>query len=257
MEGFSYSQTPKDIIRVLAKDIKTSRVGYAGFSKKKYLVAFLIRQMFDGLKQNIKVQERQPIYVEKLIKEIEQVLRKARHVLPPRQYTNVFVFPSFSSFTKRRMGGISGYTPWEDVILIFVDSVAPFGKVFRNTITHEYVHSVSREYHTWKTLRDSIVFEGLAENFLRDLYDDKLSPQASSVSRSHARKIFFEIYQKLSSSDPKLYYDLFFKNTKYPLWAGYAVGYHLIAAYRYKNPTISWRDLIKKSPKDFTNNETY
>lgn len=252
--GFSDEKSPQAILAGMTKDIRDSNViGYAGFSTKNHLIDFLVQQIFDS--NNTNVMASKPLLVKNSDSTgvIKQAIRDVKIVLPSKRYTRIFVFPSFSKFTKERMGGVSGYTPWKDTILVFIDpTVRNHHKALRNTICHEYVHSVSREYHPWKTLRDSIVFEGLAENFVQDIFHGKLSRWASSVSSAQAKEIFSQIHKDLSSTDTGLHQKIFFKNNKYPLWAGYAIGYHLVATYRKRHPHLSWKNLVQKPPEEFT-----
>lgn len=251
-DDFSRAKTPEAILAEATRNIRDSRViGYAGFSKKEYLTDYLLRQMFDSNDQNVRLSGLDPMRYAERVKVIERALRDAKKVLSSKRYTRIFVFPSFSAFTKEQMGGVSGYTPWEDTLLLFIDPTARSRKSLRDTILHEYVHSVSREHHLWKTLRDSIVFEGLAENFVYSISRGILSPWAASIPRERASKVFAEIRKNLSSTDVGLYRELFFKNEKYPLWAGYAIGYHLISAYRKKHPELGWDELVKKSTAEF------
>lgn len=146
------------------------------------------------------------------------------------------------------MGGTSGYTPWKNTILVFIDPTTNWERSLEKTITHEYVHSLSRQYHKWKTLQDSLVFEGLAENFVQYIYSEPLSFWSSSLSLKDAKKYFKKIKKDLYSKNHGVYKDVFFKNEKYPIWTGYAIGYYLVKEYIEKHKNISWSELIKIKP---------
>lgn len=240
------SYTDSEIVRAVTSDISDLAVGYAGFSKKKYLRELLLQHMFDVNPFAVNTSERSSSE-QTAFKEIKDGLLKANDLLPIVEPLYIFIFPSYSDFVKKRMEGVSGYTPWKNTILIFLDEDAQHGAL-EKTIVHEYVHAVSLKFHTWTTLGDSLVFEGLAENFVSTIYKRSKSPWTKALSRDASLKYFRSLHNKITTADPKLEYELFFGDTRYPLWSGYAIGYWVVNAYRQQHPKVSWTELCKTKP---------
>lgn len=231
----------------LTRDIKVSSSGYAGFSKKKYLKDFLTYQLFDKDFNGGEVCPRN--LDQKIILEIIfRTIKKCKNTLPSK-ITNFYIFPSYSSFVKNSMGGVSGYTPWKNTVLVFIDTTTENWKInLEATIVHEFLHSISRQYHKWETLLDSLVFEGLAENFVQDVLVGELSPWSRSLNKKKSKVYFSKLKNKLHSSDYDIYKKVFFGNKEFPLWAGYAIGYNLVNEYLKIQDFYSWQELVKLSP---------
>jgi uncharacterized protein YjaZ len=120
----------------------------------------------------------------------------------------------------------------------------------KSTVTHEFNHAVRFQYFpnsASMTLLETLIFEGLAENFTTEVTDEKPSPWASSLNEKEAKKIFKKIKPILNSISKKVYYSVFFDNDKFPLWAGYSMGYWMIKNFRKKNRNIDWPEIIRMS----------
>lgn len=245
------SVTPQEILQDVTKNINNLAVGYAGFSKKKYLRELLSQQMFDddtsAVQKGTEINGRQEI-----LAEVKGGLLKAGKLLPITRPLYIYIFPSYSDFIKTKMGGVSGYTPWKDTILIFLSNHRE-ARTLEKTIVHEYVHAVSRQFHSWTTLGDSLVFEGLAENFISIVYKNFESPWVSGITRSAAFKYLNEITSQLDATDGTLEYEVFFEDKRYPLWSGYAIGFHLVHKFINEHKSLSWQGLIAKKPSDILN----
>lgn len=238
----------KIIINQLTKNLKTSPNGYAGFLKKNQLRNFIQYQIFDqdNISDNIKKIQINKTEVTKIIKGI---IKKCYNVLPS-SFTNIYIFPSYNSFAKKNMKGVSGYTPWKQTIIIFINPAAKeWKKALKPTIAHEYAHSVTRQYHQWTSLLDSIVFEGLAENFSQKILKTKPSPWSKSLSLNQSKNYFKQIKKYLKSKDIAIYRSVFFENKKYPLWTGYAIGYNIVKKFLKNKKNTDWIELIKMRPE--------
>ena len=254
-KNFNKGISKEQYINNITRDINDTAVGYAGFSKKRNLKEFLFYQVFDNDDSLPKTHQRK-IPDKDVLKIIEKTLNTVKQILPSRQ-TRIYVFSSFSTFTKQKMGGTSGYTPWKDVMLIFIDPTTDWKKSLSKTIAHEYIHTLSRQHHKWDTLEDSLIFEGLAENFVQHVFKEELSPWSSALSLNDSKKYFKKIQNKLSSTDWSLYREVFFKNSNYPLWTGYAIGYHLVREYMEKQNEFSWQKLIEIKPSKITRGSNF
>lgn len=238
----------EQFIKDITSDISDSVTGYAGFYNKKYLRDYLLTILFDN-DDSVANLPRVKLNQNKVLTVIGDVLRKMESKLTSHQ-VKIYIFPSFSAFVREKMGGTSGRAPWVRTILLFIDPTTNWKRSLEETVAHEYVHTLSLQEHKWSTLEDSIIFEGLAENFVQYLYKYKrpISPWSSSLSRKDAKKYFRKMKKKLHSKDFSVYMGVFFGDKDYPLWTGYAVGYNLVKEYIEKHKNTSWLEFIKTKP---------
>ncbi|HEX5430088.1 MAG TPA: DUF2268 domain-containing putative Zn-dependent protease [Patescibacteria group bacterium] len=219
--------------------------GYAGFSHEIYLESKLQNSIFDIPADKIKkftVPE----------KEIIDLLKtQIKLVMPtlPLEKLNIYVFPTFSTFVKKNMGGTTGTTPWKNTMLVFIDPKKNWKKYLAGTFIHEYNHAAAFQYHTWTSLINKLVFEGLAEVFLEEIDPHAPLKIGPMLSLQRSKKIYSGIKSKSNSKSVKLYNEIFYDNKKYPLWAGYSIGYWIVKTFREKNLTLSWKDILKLSHK--------
>ena len=230
------------------KEVPYSKaIGYAGFTKKKHLHDNLTYNIPDFENANTQHQAFS-ISEPELLRTIEGALclcHKNVSTLP----TNIFLFPTFSTFVKDKMGGVSGYTPYKNTLLLYVSpqETKRWKEALTETICHEFMHTVMDNYYERKNLLDDLVFEGAAESFVSFLFGAK----AHMPSQALTLKETIEWYQKLKKRfrNTKLYYPVFLEGKEYPLWAGYAIGYQMVEAYRKRHPDTSWNDIVPLTPK--------
>ncbi len=241
----------KELTSNLVQNVQKTELGFLGFSKKEYLKDCLEGQISDSSKKFESISDSHRQVTEKTIQTEISRLKK----LVSSQKTHIYIFPTFSDFVLNKMNGISGYTPWKDTIFLFVHPKARHINPYLNmTIAHEYIHSVSREYHEWSTLLDALVFEGLAELFITEHFNGHISPWAKALTVEDCRKYLVQIKKKLKSKNDEDYRDVFFNNKTYPLWAGYSIGYQIVKSYRQKYKNIKWDELLKKEVKEIFEN---
>lgn len=227
-------ESPGDFAKLI-KD--SNEIGFAGFSKRNDLTKLLIFHSVGSVgKYNIDTK--------KIIKLVRGSLHKCL-VPTPLKEIYVFVFPTKDNFIRDKMGGVSGDTFWKNTILLFLHSDSKLDSISR-TVAHEFAHAYSLNYMERITLQDNIVFDGMAENFSISVIGGDETPWSTSLSREESMKIFRELKNKLHSTSRKLYGDLFFGREKYPLWSGYAIGYHLVCDYL-KSKKVKWLELLKTS----------
>lgn len=236
--------TKEKFVSKLVKDLPVSSVGYAGFRKKEYLRKHLQWQVFgkaEGIKQTFKLNKKRAANI------IERAIKKCHQVIPSEP-TRIFVFPTFNPFVIKKMSGVAGYCPWQKTILLYVNPVSGWEKSLEGTVYHEFNHSVVEKYHQRKTLLDNIIIEGLAENFTESM-SKTASPWAKSVPLTGCKTIFPKIKRLLKSRDYNVYQELFFAGKKYPLWAGYSIGYQIVKSFIKKNKNLTWKEIIKIRPE--------
>lgn len=245
----------RNFVTKLISNLHETTIGFAGFKSKKYLEQYLQFQIFDD-----KESRKLPQYKfnkKKILKIIEDTLSKCHEELPAKP-TRAFLFPSFNSFVKNKMGGVGGFSPWKNTILVDINpSVKDWETALNNTIAHEYNHSVVYNFHKWETLLDSIIFEGLAEHYREQVVGGEKASWAKAVPQKECKRYFSKLKEKLNSKNHQLYREVFFGSEKYPLWLGYSLGYQIVKSFLSKNKEKSWIDIVKMKPKEILKNSSF
>ncbi|PIN85853.1 MAG: hypothetical protein COV47_00090 [Candidatus Diapherotrites archaeon CG11_big_fil_rev_8_21_14_0_20_37_9] len=248
-------QAKKDFVDFLIKEISSVSNDCAGFQTKKRLKDSITGGIFDFQKsKDAKENYYNRFPVKDILLSIKNSLCRAYSALPSNKPVKIFLFPTLQSFVKNKMSDSSGYTPNGESIYVYL-SVNPVNRkqminAVKKTLTHEYNHAVRFQYFpnsSSMTLLETLIFEGLAENFTTEIADKNLSPWASSLTDQAAAEIFKKIKSILSSTNRKAYYSVFFENKKFPLWAGYAIGYRLVKKFRKINRDVKWLKIIQMS----------
>lgn len=247
--NFSTFSNKEGVISSTLKNIKNSNIGYAGFKSKNNLHDYLIDAIFDPNEKDIPKISKYNFKIEKITEIIEDTI-KICHRISKNNITNIFVFPTFNNFVKQKMNGAFGCTPYKNTILIFLNPQnRKWEKALASTIAHEFNHSSILNYNTWETLLDSLIFEGLAENFKEKIIGGK-SPWIKALNLSQSKKIFLSLENKLDSKDYNLYRSVFLENKEYPLWTGYSIGYYIVRSFIKMNPDLKWPEIMKLNPNE-------
>ncbi|HDK26431.1 MAG TPA: hypothetical protein ENG48_04990, partial [Candidatus Atribacteria bacterium] len=189
-----------------------------------------------------------------------ETLIKCYRLLVPDKPIQVFIFPCFSDFVNKQQEGVCGFVPLSNIIYIFLHHNATrFEKRLKYTVAHEFYHAVSDKYYKkWnKSILGSLISEGLANNFRIMAVKGASTPGLTVLSESQCWKIWPEVKKILNSTNPKIFQELFFEGKKYPLWAGYSLGYQITKNFLKKNPKMQWIDIIKLSPRKVLNNSDF
>lgn len=247
--NFSIFPDKESALSSTLKNVKNSNIGYAGFKSKNNLHDYLISAIFDPKEKDIPKILKYNFDTEKITEIIKDTI-KLCHKTIESSITNIFVFPTFDNFVKQKMNGAFGYTPYKNTILIFLNlQNRKWEKALASTIAHEFNHSLILNYNTWETLLDSLIFEGLAENFNEKIIGGK-SPWIKALNLSQSKKIFLSLENKLDSKDYSLYRSVFLENKEYPLWTGYSIGYYIVRSFIKINPDLKWPKILKLNPKN-------
>lgn len=229
---------------------------YAGFSSRLKLDNFLNQEIF-GFGDKNKL-EHTTIDDTKVISNINKTLEKCKQKIAISEKLHVHCFPSYNSFINTKMGGVSGYTSDKNNIFLFISPQSGWQKQLRYTITHEYAHTFAYKYHEWKTLLDSLIFEGIAEHFRESVLGGKISPWSKSIPQKECKEIFKEIYNNLQKTQEKYYQQIFLgAENKYPLWAGYSIGYQIIKSFLSKRKNVSWLEIMKEKTENILSESQY
>lgn len=242
------SKNPKKIIQNILNEIQEDgKIGFAGFSNKKALKNTLKKFMFSRVGEDL--------YFKIPSKEIDKILEVSKEILEKlEKYSSnkkhVFVFPCFDNFTIKKMNGLGGFCPWKNVILIFLNPQKSWENSLKETIIHEFVHSISPFYKGGNfSIGEGLIFEGLAENFREKVFGGESAPYSKALNEEEAMEILNEIKDKLNSKNWNEYIEIFYGTKKYALWAGYSIGYYLIKRYLKNKVKINWNELLRGDPK--------
>jgi uncharacterized protein YjaZ len=238
-EEFEF-KNKEEYVKKLTRSINETESGYAGFLEKEYLEQQLIHQVFgkDYLFEKI-------VFDDKKINNILKTQFDKSNKLVSLEDLDVYVFPCFNSFVKEKMKGVTGFTPYNNTVFIYLNPSHDFEDQLEYVFCHEYNHAVIFNHHKWETTLDSLIFEGMAENF-SEAITNKV-PITQIISKSDCEKYFSLIKKDLHSKDNKKYFELFFGTGKYPLWLGYNIGYHIVKEYL---ENVQWSEVVKTKPED-------
>ena len=254
----SNSSNKARLISCLSEKIEDSDSGYAGFSTKENLNNYLREAVFNKVVDN----NNQYIFTldeVKIIGTVTKAIKKCSDVLPGG-ITSIFVFPTFSQFVKEEMSGTTGYTPWPDTILIFINPASlQYDKALGETVGHEFNHTVFLRDKKCTTLLDSIIFEGLAEYFREQIIGGDQAPWTKIFELNKAKVIFSEmkLANLLQSTDSGIRRGVFFGNEKYICWTGYAIGYYIVKSFLENNPSLGWKEIMTRQPKDIISGSSF
>jgi len=243
LKGLNFADK-KDVINKITNKAVQKKGAYLGFKKKADLVDYLNSEIY-GFSTGLKSFDKTPKH-EEVKKIIIANINKCQSRLGLKLKMNIHVFPSYNEFINKQMSGVSGYTPDSKNILIFVSNQKGWKVALRNTIIHELSHAISFAYNKWETLSDSLVFEGLAENFREAIVGGKPAPWSIALNLKQSKYYFNKIRKFLKSKDDFLYSEIFLGGSKkYPLWTGYSIGYQIVKNYLKCHKDESWDDVFR------------
>ena len=217
-------------------------VGYAGYIGEDELKRFLLWSIYG--------QQSETSWEEINQQEIKSVIKDTLEICRPviNHSIRIFVFPTVNKFTKQKMGGVAGFTPWKNTIIINLYQTENIKQRLKETLGHELAHALALNFNERSTLQDDLVFEGVAEHFRECFIGGGKAEWVNSISKEKAKTILLGIKQELSNRNDILYKELFFGSNRYPLWSGYAVGYYLVESYLEKLNKKDWKEIIKTQP---------
>ena len=234
-------------VSFLIRDIKKTKYGYAGFKNKNLLKKHLHSSIF-GSAKNIKIYD--PKFKEKeVIKIIEKSIKKAHKIIKTRP-TEINIFPTFHPFKIKKLSGVSGFCQKEGVIMLDINPAKGWQKALEKTLYHEFAHSIIKKPVKEWTLMDSIIYEGLADNFSEYISQKGPPIWNTKVSLKECRKYFPKIKKMINSKTWRVYDAVFLGKGKYPMWLGYSMGYKIVHSFLKKNPKLKWKKILNLKPKE-------
>lgn len=238
------------IINAIVCDIRSDkRVGYAGYIKKEYLKKHLSRYFDDK-----SINTHRPLLLsekQKIEKTIKLVTEKCLNQLS-LPFLSVYVFPWLGKKYNVAFGGVNGFAPYANTIHLFLSTKKFLQQSLIATITHEFNHAVFFHYRNSSeemTLLETLIFEGLAENFREDVVGGKTASWSKVLNKVQCQKALLGLKNSLNSTDRNLYHDIFFGSKKYKKWTGYSIGYQIIKSFIKEHPQKSWKEIMKMKPE--------
>lgn len=233
------------------------RTGYAGFTSKRNLRKHLDFHL--SLKKSKKKEYKNLIDEKRIISLIKKNLKRVFKVLP-LDFLYIYIFPTFNEFVKQKMKGIVGASFRENVILIHMYPEIRKVDIFFDLIfMHEYNHAARLKYFPLKrnnTLLDSLIMEGLADNFAISLTgaSPKCVPWLRVLNKKQAKELLCNLKKRnlLFSKDEKVHWKVFFGGDQFPFWAGYSLGFYIVKEFIQKsNLSNQWQQIIKIEAQKF------
>lgn len=240
---------PDRFIDYIVKRVSAADPSFYGFFSKDILKKNLKVLIFDpNIKESLILKN---IEEKKIFKILDYTGKRCFAIRPSSQIIYVKILPTFCHFVHSKMDNVSGATVNKNKIMIFIYKNIINERALKYGLAHEYAHSISYNYYKPNTLIKTLVIEGVAE-----LFAETATGQTSKFSHrfkaEELKKILDQIKYYLSSPSKKIKHELFNMGKKYPLWAGYSLGYKMVKNYVKKNGT-DWSVLFKTNPTAIVN----
>ncbi len=220
--------------------------------KNKEIVEPYIFDETINISEIIKISKKNKIPRSQINKVVNDVSKQCFEYLNFSKPINIVVFPTLSSFIKRKLSGVSAYTPTSQHIFylfVYPNSIQKINEnKLKQVVGHEFNHLVFDRYHQqWNGILDNIIAEGLAQNFSFKI-TGRTEKQAVALTKKESLKQWAKIKKIASSKNLRVFEDLFYNGEQYPLWTGYSVGYWMVKDFLKIHKTMKWNEIMKLSP---------
>lgn len=166
---------------------------------------------------------------------------------------SLYIFPTNNNFIIEEMNGISGFAPYQNNIFLFINQSAFQNKEkIKETILHEFNHTCFYEKHTWNSLLDSFIAEGLADLYTIEILKSKIPDWSNNFSLNEIKQFWPQLKDKLDQED--LHSQVFWgSENKFPNWLGYSIGFQILNLFRKHHPNLTWKEILNHTPKQIFN----
>ena len=189
-------------------------------------------------------------YATEIERVAESTTTSVKKILPIKDVDVVFY--NNPGATIDEVGGIGGFTPNQHTIFI---SLNPRHQNFKNALKNELAFILAHEFHhtlRWQktvegdTLLEALIFEGLAEHFAIEVTGrQKPSPWAEALTDTEKKKLLEKASEEWLNPTYNNSLWFFGSNPKeIPRWAGYTLGFDLVAKYLQTHPETSASKLV-------------
>jgi hypothetical protein len=168
----------------------------------------------------------------------------------------IFVDPFFPDEDSTVFEGVMGVASYSCVFHLFVNLSNFSEQSLIDTVAHELNHTIYLYHHYDNfdnhNLLDSILMEGLAENFKEAFFTPESTPWAGALEEAEAFEILQDSKDLLFSTDEKEMSGFIHgKGEAQKRWMGYSVGYWLVKRFIAQHPELSWDEIMKLDQKRF------
>ncbi|MDW5375354.1 DUF2268 domain-containing putative Zn-dependent protease [Halomonas sp. HP20-15] len=152
--------------------------------------------------------------------------------------------------------GFVGYAPTGTMMQLTLDSgnanfSSCMGEPFERMVAHELHHVMRwRGPGYGRTLGEALVSEGLAGHFCRQLYASAPEPWESALSETETVACAMKAKQQWFAQSYR-HDEWFFGQGGLPRWAGYSLGYVMVARYLQHNDGKSAASLVNEPAESF------
>lgn len=193
---------------------------------------------------------------------VDEALVRSQSLLPGFKGA-VYVIPGAHPGTTNNVGlktfGISGDTK-RSYIRLYIGPVEDWQSWLITVVAHEYNHYVRLQTVQANTLRDRLIYEGLAEAYSRAIVPEMITPytDADFISTDDMRRVWQFMFPKLEIVDNTVILgqmaggdkDYSFLSQAQKVTLGYTVGHQIVQSYinrRYvqNGQAIDWLEITQ------------
>lgn len=183
---------------------------------------------------------------------VEEVIGDCADLLPFGDSTlYIFVLPWFPGEDEEMFEGTMGQAPWQNTIKLYVDTNDFSFESLRETIAHEYNHAIFFQNipSAQKTILDSVIMEGLAENFREVAVGGEPAEWSTALKNNEIVEALGKLKGSFDAYDYNIYNDLFYGGDRFQRWTGYSIGYQVVKSYLKQKDNIAWEKVMNTDPQ--------
>jgi uncharacterized protein YjaZ len=161
------------------------------------------------------------------------------------------------AFARDRMGGVMALTAGSGKLIVKLHPDADWQSLLPYVLGHELQHSYWAQHHFDAgkrfTLGDYLVFEGRADNFAMHAFGKHPAPWIDALDAPQYAAILQRFEPQFGDSSPQVLRGSMFGNPAegIPAWAGYTVGYRLVAKKVADDGLTDWQAISAMPAGDF------
>lgn len=161
------------------------------------------------------------------------------------------------AFARDRMGGVMALTAGSGKLIVKIHPDADWASRLPYVLAHELQHSYWAQHHLDPkqrfTFGDYLVFEGRADNFAMHVFANHPAPWIDALDPAQYEESLRRFEPLFGDSSPAVLMGNMFGNPKagIPLWAGYTVGYRLVARKVAAEHLTDWRAISALPASEF------
>jgi hypothetical protein len=161
------------------------------------------------------------------------------------------------TFARDQMHGVMAFTAGSGKIIVKLHPDADWASLLPYVLAHEMNHSYwAKNQFDPKagfTLGDYLVFEGRADNFAMHLFGQHPAPWIDALSDAQYQATLVAFAPHYGDRSPEVLMGSMFGNPKagIPAWAGYTVGYRLVAKRIAGMQPVDWKAVSALPTSEF------